>query len=112
MDLISLILSADNIRTLILLIAAGWGFTWFKAYIDKRFYESNKIFYDFQKSTEENFNDIKRHFKAIDDKFVALKENDFAHLHRTIKALTFTLEKNKYLNPEDKKYVDSHLDEK
>jgi hypothetical protein len=39
-----------------------------------------------------------------------LKENDFAHLNRTIKALTFTLVKDKVIDSEDKQYVDSHLD--
>ena len=39
-----------------------------------------------------------------------LKANDFAHLNQTIEALTFTLEKNGFLNKEDKKYIDTRLD--
>jgi DNA anti-recombination protein RmuC len=54
--------------------------------------------------------------QEMDDRFFAfhkaLKENDFAHLNRTIEALTFMLQKNKMLEPEDKKYVDSHLEDK
>jgi len=38
-----------------------------------------------------------------------IKTNDLAHLNNTIRALTFTLEKNKYLEKEDKEYVDSML---
>jgi HAMP domain-containing protein len=52
--------------------------------------------------------------QSIDGRFTAfhqvLKENDFAHLNETIKALTFTLQKNKILEPEDKRFVDSHLE--
>jgi ribosomal protein S13 len=48
--------------------------------------------------------------KLIDEKIdskleafhVKLKQNDFAHLNNTIEALTFTLEKNKFLSVEDK----------
>jgi len=43
----------------------------------------------------------------MDEKIIAfhshLKANDFAHLNNTIEALTFTLEKNKFLEKEDKK---------
>ena len=38
-----------------------------------------------------------------------LKYNDFAHLNSTIEALTYALEKNGSLKPEDKEYVDSRL---
>ncbi|MDR2582347.1 MAG: hypothetical protein LBC75_02575 [Fibromonadaceae bacterium] len=52
--------------------------------------------------------------KKIDEKLVAfhtmLKTNDFAHLNQTIEALTFTLEKNGFLDKEDKKYIDTRLD--
>ena len=52
--------------------------------------------------------------KKMDEKLLAfhamLKANDFAHLNQTIEALTFTLEKNGFLNKEDKKYIDTRLD--
>ncbi len=52
--------------------------------------------------------------KKIDEKLgsfhAQLKANDFAHLNNTIEALTFTLEKNKFLNREDKEYIDTRLD--
>ncbi|MDR2553873.1 MAG: hypothetical protein LBC64_00465 [Fibromonadaceae bacterium] len=55
--------------------------------------------------------------KAMDEKIdlklaafhAQLKANDFAHLNATIEALTFTLEKNKFLEKEDKEYIDSRL---
>jgi hypothetical protein len=56
----------------------------------------------------------KRLCEKMDEKLVAfhamLKANDFAHLNNTIEALTFTLEKNGFLNKEDKKYIDTRLD--
>jgi hypothetical protein len=52
--------------------------------------------------------------KKLDARFSVfhkqLKENDFAHLEKTIKALTFMLEKNKFLTVEDKGFIDSHLE--
>jgi len=52
--------------------------------------------------------------EKMDEKLMAfhamLKANDFAHLNQTIEALTFTLEKNGFLNKEDKKYIDTRLD--
>ena len=56
--------------------------------------------------------------KAIDEKMDEkisafhshLKANDFAHLNNTIEALTFMLEKNKFLEKEDKEYIDGRLD--
>jgi len=56
--------------------------------------------------------------KAMDEKIAAanqslyaqLKANDFKHLNDTIEALTFILEKNKFLTIEDKEYIDGRLD--
>jgi len=52
--------------------------------------------------------------KAMDEKIAnfhaQLKANDFKHLNDTIEALTFTLEKNKFLTREDKEYIDGRLD--
>jgi len=56
--------------------------------------------------------------KAMDEKMdlkleafhARLKANDFAHLNDTIEALTFMLEKNKFLEKEDKEYIDGRLD--
>jgi len=52
--------------------------------------------------------------RAMDEKINAfhshLKANDFAHLNNTIEALTFMLEKNKFLEKEDKEYIDRRLD--
>jgi len=52
--------------------------------------------------------------RAMDEKIDTfhsrLKANDFAHLNNTIEALTFTLEKNKFLEKEDKEYIDRRLD--
>ncbi|MDR3012647.1 MAG: hypothetical protein LBU70_05480 [Chitinispirillales bacterium] len=112
MDAINLILSADNLRTLVLLIAIGWGFTWFKAYIDGSLKDIDGNLKDIKRDFKALDEKMDRKFEAVDEKFKLLKENDFAHLNRTIKALTFTLEKNKFLDSEDKRYVDSYLDEK
>ena len=92
MDIITFIFSAENVRTVILFITVVYGITWLR--------------HEQEKSLDAKFKEEFANFHAL------LKDNDFAHLNRTIKALTFTLEKNKMLEPEDKKYIDSHLDEK
>ena len=82
MEIINLIFSGENIRTLIVIVAI--------LYISK----SQELKIEKRLSSFEN--EIR---KTIDEKLTAfhtlLKDNDFAHLNRTIKALTFTLEKNK-----------------
>ena len=128
MDVLTFIFSAENVRTVILFITVVYGISWLKLNfektidekldkrfgeqektIDKRFDEQEKRFSDIDK----RFDEMEKRFNAtLDERFNLLKINDFAHLNRTIKALTFTLEKNNVLNPEDKKYIDSHLDEK
>ncbi|MCL2219386.1 MAG: hypothetical protein FWC23_05495 [Chitinispirillia bacterium] len=98
MDLLDLIRNEENIRTLVLLVAAFTGFIWLKIGLQ---------------------NDIKAEFaaygKKMDDRFnnfhSMLKKNDFAHLNRTIKEMTFVLEKNNFLNAEDKKHIDARLDD-
>jgi len=106
MEILNLIFNAGNVQTLILLIAIIGGFVWSKS-------EMKFLRYDLEKMIDARFEEQE---KKLDERFLKfhelLKANDFAHLNRTIKALTFTLEKNKILDVEDKKYVDSHLDEK
>ena len=67
---------------------------------DKRLGELDKKFGELDEKLDKRFSDF----------HTLLKENDFAHLERTIKALTFTLEKNGILKVEDKSYVDSQLE--
>jgi len=85
-SIVEQVLNAENVRMLVLLV---FGFTccvWLKTSL----------------------------LKAIDEKIDAfhshLKANDFAHLNNTIEALTFMLEKNKFLEKEDKEYIDRRLD--
>jgi hypothetical protein len=106
MEILNLIFNAENIRTAIIIIAILYISKSQELKIEKRFVDFEKRFVDFKVEI----------IKTIDEKLITfhtiLKDNDFAHLNRTIKALTFTLEKNKILDAEDKKYVDSYLDEK
>jgi len=88
MDVINVLMSAENLRTLFLFVSMVVGVMWLDRRMDQK----------------------------MDTRFVAfhkmLKENDFAHLHKTIEALTFMLQKNGFLKPEDKAFIDSHLDDK
>jgi len=98
MEILSFIFSAENIRTAIILMAI-------------LFMRSEFL----HKLTLTKI-EIREEINAtLDARFTAfhkqLKENDFAHLERTIKALTYMLEKNKFLSVDDKNFIDEHLDD-
>ena len=110
MEIINLIFSGENMRTIVTLAGVYY-------FIRALKFDMKEDMNAFKAEIREDMNAFKSEvIKTIDEKLTAfhvlLKDNDFAHLNRTIKALTFTLEKNKILEPEDKKYIDSHLDEK
>jgi len=123
-------LNADNMRTLLLLIAMFSGFIWLKYsfHIDmeQKFKERDKLidkrFEDMDKKFELKFEAMDRKFelkfdamdRKMDEKFdrfyQMIKANDFAHLNKTISALTYTLQKNGFLKREDKEYIDGMLE--
>jgi hypothetical protein len=86
MEIVGLIFSAENVRMLVILAFVSCGFVWMKNALSK---EINGELTNFHNQ---------------------LKSNDFAHLNNTIEALTFVLEKNKFLTIEDKEYIDRRLD--
>jgi len=108
-------LNADNMRTLLLLIAMFSGFIWLKYsfHIDmeQKFKERDKLI-------DKRFEAIDKRFEAMDRKmdekfdrfYQMIKANDFAHLNKTISALTYTLQKNGFLKREDKEYIDGMLE--
>jgi hypothetical protein len=102
------VLNAENMRVLVLLV---FGFTCcvlLKTSFEKKLgYVENSI--------HKRIDGVEVSLlKAMDEKINAfhnhLKANDFAHLNNTIEALTFMLEKNKFLEKEDKEYIDRRLD--
>jgi len=86
--IMELLINADNIRMVLLAVFGYCGYVKLNSSLGKRI-----------DGVEASLN------KRIDE----LKFNDFAHLNNAIEALTFTLEKNKFLSVEDKNYVDSRL---
>jgi len=80
------VLNAENVRMLLLMV---FGFT---CYVQLKT--------SLLKAMDEKINAFHSHLKA----------NDFAHLNNTIEALTFMLEKNKFLEKEDKEFIDRRLD--
>jgi hypothetical protein len=97
MNVAETFLNAENMRTLLLLIAMFSGFIWLK--------------YSFHIEMEQKFKEQDNSMdKKIDKFYQMLKSNDFAHLSKTIVALTYTLQKNGFLKKEDKEYIDGMLD--
>lgn len=115
MEIVNLIFSAENIRTIVLLFGVLYGVLYLDRKFEKKFDEQEKKLDGKFGEFENRFSDFeKRMNETLDARFTAfhkqLKENDFAHLENTIKALTFMLEKNKFLTVEDKGFIDSHLE--
>jgi len=108
-------LNAENMRTLLLLIAMFSGFIWLKYSFH---IEMEQKFKERDKSTDKRFEAIDKRFedleRRMDEKFdrfyQMIKANDFAHLNKTIVALTYTLQKNNFLQKEDKEYIDGMLE--
>jgi len=137
MEILNLIFNANNAQTLILLVAIIGGVAWLKADIKFLRYDLEKEMSDFKNEIKNEISGIKEEMYSFknemynrmsdfENKIIALidekldkrfsefhrqlKENDFAHLEKTIKALTFMLEKNKFLTVEDKGFIDSQLE--
>jgi len=100
-SIVEQVLNAENMRVLVLLV---FGFTCCVL-----------LKTSFEKKLNDKVNGLEVSLlRAMDEKISAfhshLKANDFAHLNNTIEALTFMLEKNKFLEKEDKEYIDRRLD--
>jgi hypothetical protein len=100
-NMVELMLNAENVRMLVLLVFGFCGYVLLKT--------------SFEKKLDDRIGSLEASLlMAMDQKIAAfhshLKANDFAHLNNTIEALTFMLEKNKFLEPADKEYIDKRLD--
>ena len=103
-NIVEQVLNAENIRIMVLLVFGFTCYVLIKSQMKDLKYSLNKRIDGVEASL----------LRAMDEKINAfhshLKANDFAHLNNTIEALTFMLEKNKFLEKEDKEYIDRRLD--
>jgi len=136
MDVVNFIVNAENLRTLFLFIAMIVGVMWLDRRSESRLrQELDKLAVSLRQEMSDLASSLRQEMDALavslrnemdglaaslrkdmENRFVVfhqkLKENDFAHLGKTIEALTFMLQKNGFLKPEDKAFIDSHLDDK
>jgi len=94
-NILNLIANGENVRLLAILVAIYCFYVLMKS-------QMKDMGHSFNKQIDELRGDMN---SRIDE----LKHNDIAHLNSTIEALTYALEKNGTLKPEDKAYVDSRL---
>ena len=103
-SIVDIVFNAENIRMLVLLVFGFCGYVLIKSQMKDLEHSLNKRMDGLESSL----------LKAMDEKIanfhIQLKANDFKHLNDTIQALTFILEKNKFLAIEDKEYIDGRLD--
>jgi hypothetical protein len=104
MESVGLFLNAENVRTLVLLVAIVCGIVWQRNGMSKLEIKMLEMKMDILKEIK---GEMKEEFETF---HAQLKSNDFKHLNDTIEELTFMLEKNGYLSPEDKKHIDGRLD--
>jgi len=125
-SIVELLINAENVRMVLMVIIGYCGYVKLKSQTRGLEYSLNKRIDGVEASLSQKICDLDRKvdgvesslLKAMDEKiearlsafYVQLKTNDFAHLNSAIEALTFTLEKNKFLEREDKEYIDSRLD--
>jgi len=107
-SIVDIVFNAENVRMLVLLIFGFCGYVLLKTSLEKKIDGLDRKIDGVETSL----------LKAMDEKiavanqslYAQLKANDFKHLNDTIEALTFILEKNKFLTIEDKEYIDGRLD--
>jgi len=113
-----LVLNAENLRMLVLLVFGYSGYVMLKTSFEKRLAVLEVSLNKRIDGLERRMDALEKRMDVlevkIDERFstfyAQLKANDFAHLNNAIEALTFTLEKNKFLEREDKEYIDGRLD--
>jgi hypothetical protein len=124
--MMDLLLNAENVRMALMMMFGYCGYVLLKTSFEKRIDGAEKRLDGKIDSAEKRLDgkidglDKKIDgveaslLKAMDEKINAfhehLKTNDFAHLNSTIEALTFMLEKNGFLEKEDKDFIDKRLD--
>jgi len=113
--MVDLLVNAENVRMLMLMVLGYCGYLKLKSQIRGTEYSLNKRIDSVEASLNRRIDSVEASLlRAMDEKISAfhthLKANDFAHLNNTIEALTFTLEKNRFLEKEDKEYIDRRLD--
>jgi hypothetical protein len=96
-SIVDIVFNAENIRMLVLLVFGFCGYVLIKS-------QMKGLEYSLLKAMDEKI------ATANQSLYAQLKANDFKHLNDTIEALTFILEKNKFLTIEDKEYIDGRLD--
>jgi hypothetical protein len=104
MEFLSMVLSEDNIRTLVIIVAMACGFIWQEKKFDTKM---DKRFNEYDAKMDKKFDTIDKKFDSF---YQQLKTNDFAHLNNAISELTFILEKNGFLKVSDREHINSKLD--
>jgi hypothetical protein len=122
-NMVELVLNAENVRMLVLLVFGFCGYVLIKSQMKGLEYSLNLRIDCVEASLNKKIDGVESSLlKAMDEKiafanqnlytqlYTQLKNNDFRHLNDTVEALTFMLEKNKFLTREDKEYIDGRLD--
>jgi len=129
-NIVEFVFNAENVRMVVLLVFGFTGYVMLNSSFEKKLGSLDKKIDGVDTSLSKRIDSVEASLnkridnlevsmlKAMDEKldtrlsafYAQLKVNDFAHLNSAIEALTFTLEKNKFLAREDKEYIDSRLD--
>jgi hypothetical protein len=101
-SILNLITNAENVRMLVILVFGCCGYVFMRS-------QMKDMGYSIKSELVVIYGRIDELRVEMNSRIDELKHNDIAHLNSTIEALTYALEKNGALKPEDKAYVDSRL---
>jgi hypothetical protein len=120
-SLVDVVLTGENLRTIILLVVIIGGFLLQNAKMDKRFGEVEaKMDTRFvevraeiaavEAKMDRRFVEVDKHFAEVQAAFDHLKINDFGHLGNAFKNLTYVLMEKNLIDERDKTFIDQALD--
>ncbi|MDR1786089.1 MAG: hypothetical protein LBR23_06495 [Spirochaetaceae bacterium] len=107
-SLVDIVLTGENLRTIILMVVIVGGFLLQNAKMDKRFVEVKA---EIATVRGELKADIAATEARLNSRIDALKFNDFAHLGNAFKNLTYVLEKKQLIDAGDKAFIDKALED-
>jgi hypothetical protein len=100
--ILNLIINRENVRMLVIIAFVCCGYVLINSKIDD-------LRHTDLAAIHKRIDAVDKRIDGVEASIKELKYNDFAHLSSALEALTYALEKNGSLKPEDKAFVDSRL---
>jgi len=110
-EMLELILTGENLRTMLLMTVIIGDFVIQNIKTDKRFTEMDKRFAMVDNRLTEAKAEMDKRFIEVQAAFDHLKINDFGHLGNAFKNLTHVLQEHGIISEKEKTFTDTALDD-